>query len=93
MFTDECITKIANYRFALSIAIEIVGEKSQTNKMLFRDLRLNSVFSCWPSGTCNSKIPCLAFYRRRNIRIEVGMYALNYSSNRKVNYAVSFNNF
>lgn len=36
------------------------GEKTQTYKMLFRDLRLNLMLPCWPSGTCNSKftVPC-----------------------------------
>lgn len=69
MFTDENVTKMANDILALSIAVEMVGGKAQTNKMLFRDLRLNLMFSCWPSGACSSKISCLAFCRRISIRI------------------------
>lgn len=51
MFTDECITKIANYRFALSIAIEIVGEKNSNQQDAIQRLKIKfGVFmlAFWP---------------------------------------------
>lgn len=65
MFTDECIAKIGNYRLTSSLPVEIGGKKA---KMLFRDLRLNLMFSCWLFGTCNSKIP---FHGTKRINVRI----------------------